>query len=715
MQHFINSRDRQKWAEVTEINGRIQVILRNEGEAAPYFAGYLDEMLTCSAGRPWRWHFHRLKDARIRPKPGGVQISGSLEALHFTMELSFDEHQLLNINATWENRTDRTLEDVAAGLQFPLHRREREKVTIPHMIYNNNPSADPDRVVPRLGAGPGKGFICEEHRLPIPCVNVEWNEDTGNRYFSLFSLPSYEESSEGVVRYGSLGAVREDNRTLAVAMSGVLMFNGEKDIYYIGKSATERYEDGYVNFPAGHALLKRYALDWGNVTEQGRGFREIIRKGSKLYKPEGVKPLALEEIIRLKTNALDDRWRSNGLGAAGYVKFTDSNAFGLVSKQPLHYMYGWTGQCLKLAWCDAKLGFVRGRKGRISRCREAVDFYLRESGTGIPGMRHSTYRLTDGQWDDFKRNKQPAVSSRALGETITDLADIWLLFRDNGREVPAHWAEELRESAEFFMRSVLPSGIYPAAWRLDGKPTDDMNTAAGLPCLIACAKAYRVTGKSRYLEHAETAMERYYELHAATFDRPFARSTIDARCEDKEAGMYFFLAAYELFLLTGKERYSEWAEIAADWLLTFVYMWNPAYDRGSALRDAGFNAVGWPGVSVQNHHLDVFFPSYELWRFGQLTGKPHYERWGRTIFDAMGQGICTKPGEWGFTVIGEQAEGFYQTNYHRRGYANTWNPSWVIALVLHNALRFQDSTRRTEGVKKNEGEGEGKRTVARKI
>ncbi|UUZ85142.1 hypothetical protein LJK88_17120 [Paenibacillus sp. P26] len=39
---------------------------------------------------------------------------------------------------------------------------------------------------------------------------------------------------------------------------------------------------------------------------------------------------------------------------------------------------------------------------------------------------------------------------------------------------------------------------------------------------------------------AEAAMQRYYELHAETFERPFARSTLDAKCEDKEAGMYFF-------------------------------------------------------------------------------------------------------------------------------------------------------------------------------
>jgi hypothetical protein len=689
--YAIVSRDKQKRAEIAGTGKGTQLVLRSDGEKSPHFAGLLDEMFICSFGRPWRSEFVRLEDVQITSESDLIRIHGEMEALTFSMELAFDEHHLLKINATWENRTDQTLRDVAAGLLFVLPKWSKEIITIPHMIYNNNPSADPSRVVPRLGIGPDKGFICEEHRLPIPCVNVEWTEAVEARFISLFSVPAYMESVDGVVHYGSLGAIQEEHRTTLAAMSGVLMFNGEKDMYYVGKNKTGPYHGGYVDVTPGFSLTKQYALDWGAVANPGQGFREIVRKGMELFAPVGAKPLALEEMIRLKKNALDDRWRTGEHGAAGYVKFSDSNEFGNVSKRPLHYMYGWTGQCLKLAWCDAKLGFTHGQEERISHCEQSVNFYLRESRTDVPGIRHSSYRLVDGQWDDFNWNKQAVVSSRALGEAIADLAEIILLFRDMGREVPTCWVEALRESTDFFLAGALPSGIYPAAWLLDGSSAEDRITAAGLPCLIAVIKSYRVTGEKRYLDAAETMMQRYYELHVKTFERPFARSTLDANCEDKEAGMYFFLAAYELFVLTKNERFCEWAEISGDWLLTYVYLWNPVFDQGSQFRNAGFTATGWPGVSVQNHHLDVFFPTFEFWHFGQLTGKTQYERLGRMVFDALGQGICTKPGEWNFTVVGEQGEGFFQTHWHHRGHSNKWNPSWVTALVLHNALRFQDA------------------------
>lgn len=691
--YTIVSRDKQKRAAITRTPKGIQLILQNKGEQSPHFSGYLNEMLSFSTGRPWRSDFVGLEGVQITAGPNLIRFRGSLKALTFTMELTFDEHHVLKMNATWKNLTHGILRDVAIGLHFALPKMSNEMVTIPHLIYNNNPSSDPSRVVPRLGLGKDKGLICEEHRLPIPCVNVAWNDAAEARFFSLFSLPAYKETADGVVHYGSLGAVQEEQRMILAAMSGVLMFNGEKDMYYVGKNKTAPYLGGYLDFISGFSLTKEYALDWGSVAHPGQGFREIVRKGIELYAPKGANPHSLEEMIQLKKNAMDDRWRTNEFGAAGYVKFTDSNDFGNASNRPLHYMYGWTGQCLKLAWCDAKLGFMHKEEERIARCEQAIDFYLRESRTEVSGIRHSSYRLADGQWDDFKWNKQAVVSSRALGESIADLAEVILLFREMGREVPNSWVKAVEESSDFFLTAAMPSGIYPAAWLSDGRSAEDRITAAGLPCLIAVVKTYRVTGKIKYLKAAEQMMQCYYEQHAMTFERPFARSTLDASCEDKEAGMYFFLAAYELFMLTNHERYCEWAEISADWLLTFVYMWNPVFDRGSQFRNMGFTATGWPGVSVQNHHLDVFFPTFEFWRFGQLTGKTQYEQLGRMVFNAMGQGICTKSGEWNFTIVGEQGEGFFQTYWHHRGHSNKWNPSWVTALVLHNGLRFQDAVK----------------------
>lgn len=685
----LTDQQQNKQVEVNETTEGIRLTLTHKSLDKPYFDGLLNDMLTFSQGRPWTNERPSLQNAVVKADEQVIDITGQVAALTFTLRLSFNEEGLLALDASWKNDTADTIQDAAIGFELELPEMTEENVTIPHMVYNNNPSADPNRKVPRLGVGPEKGFICEEHRLPIPCVNAEWADEGQQKYFSFFTIPSYVELADGSVHYGSIGAYRKDRLSIA-SMSGVLLFNGEKDICYVSKSAISPYEGGYLDMVPGFAWNKQFALDWGTVQQQGWGFRKVVEKGYDLFKPEGAKPMSVDDIVYYKKAAMDDRFKSDG-HYAGYVKFNDTNEFGKVKKnEPFHFLYGWTGQCLRLAWCDAKASFMQGEQERLENSTKAVNFYVDNSGLDMKGLRNSTYDLDNNKWGTFDKDRVPIVSSRAYGETMTDLADIILLYREHGQEVPETWVTALTEAIDFFATATLPSGIFPFGWELDGKPISDMICAAGIPCAIATIKAYRVTGNEQYLQLAEQWMNRYYELHAKTFDRPFAHSTLDAACEDKEAGMYYFIAVYELYMETKKDEYKEMSEVAADWLLTFVFFWAPAYDKGDNFDKTNFSAVGWPGVSVQNHHLDVFFPTFEMWNFGRLTKQPMYEHMTDATIHAMGQTISTKPGEWQFTVLGEQGEAQFQTNWQDRGNSNKWNPSWIIAWVLYQALRIKE-------------------------
>jgi len=218
--------------------------------------------------------------------------------------------------------------------------------------------------------------------------------------------------------------------------------------------------------------------------------------------------------------------------------------------------------------------------------------------------------------------------------------------------------------------------------------------------VVAMVKAYAYFGDKTYLGFAEKIFDVYCDLHIKTFDRPFARATMDARCEDKEAGLYFFVAAAELYKATNDPKYIGIADISAEWMLTFVYFWETGFLPGNICDRKGFKTTGWPGVSVQNHHLDVFFPTYELYEYGMTAGKPFYKEMAINVRNALTHGVCTYPGEWGFSVVGEQGEQYCQTNYPtfmhkdsdwdkiRRGGMHCWNPSWIIAQVLQSSLRF---------------------------
>nr|MBA2481873.1 hypothetical protein [Planctomycetota bacterium] len=202
-----------------------------------------------------------------------------------------------------------------------------------------------------------------------------------------------------------------------------------------------------------------------------------------------------------------------------------------------------------------------------------------------------------------------------------------------------------------------------------------------------------VLGDARLRAQALRLVRAYDRAFSRNFRSPFARSTLDAACEDKEAGIYCFLAAYRAYLATNDPTFAEQARIAGEWISTFVYFWNVGSRAGSICHQEGFSSTFWPGVSVQNMHLDVFFPAFELADLGRRLRDPMLVGIGEGVMAAWTHGICQRPGHWGFPTPGEQGEQFFQTNWglsidHWRGGANRWNPAWIIALVLQAALKF---------------------------
>lgn len=289
--------------------------------------------------------------------------------------------------------------------------------------------------------------------------------------------------------------------------------------------------------------------------------------------------------------------------------------------------------------------------------------------------------------------------ARAYGEAIMNLCEVVELFKHNGLVIPDFWLQKLREAVDFMTlpSSLNKEGVFPTTWLASGKADDAITSAAGVPCVIALVKASVILEDEGLLEAAKRILGRYWKICGDEFNTPFARATLDAQCEDKEAGMYFFLAAYEMYRITGDARYRQWTEVAADWIITFVYHWHTGFRKGSICERNDFITTGWSGVSVQNHHLDVFFPAYELHDFGCKTGNERYRNLGKLTFNAWSHGIARYPGDWEHKIPGEQGEQFFQTNFYQgpfdenawRGGYNPWNPGWIVAIVLKAALKFK--------------------------
>lgn len=674
------------------------LVLKSQGKEVLTFN--LNELLGFSNTLPWE--IQNISITEINKKDNKIKISGFDSSGRIKAEslISLEGNKIC-LYVAFQNISEFIIKNSVMQIGINLENIKDENITIPHNIYNDNPGADPSRTVPHIGDKVGSGIIVEEHRLPIPAVNVEWQEEDKVKYVTLFSIPEpgdYEDD-----KYWSLGAVRTDTGIRIQSLSGQTMFNGIKDMVYAGKNAPILFERGYKNLLPKQRYEKNYCIDFGCNINKGRGFRNIVKSGYEIYKPRNIPAHSIEKVVYMKSNCLDSRYYCDE-HSSGYLTFGAANSFGNKSRRPDYYLYGWTGQALKLAWCDIKLGLRNNEENRINKAINTVDFYVTNGESSIiDGMRYGYYlvnekRWTGSGWDDFQH-----FSSRIQGEAVCDLLDIMLLLRKEGINIPKTWEEAIKRACIFIMDKVhqTDKGLYPLLWDINGIPMQQDINSSGISCVIALAKAFKFFNDKKYLDYAEQKLKLYYNYQMATFQYPFSRATMDARCEDKEAGMFFFLASFEMFKITKQEMYKEWTSVSADWILTFVYFWETGFKKGSYYDEKGFKTTGWPGVSVQNHHLDVFFPCYEVYHFGKLSENYFYEYMGKLVFKAFSHGICTEKGEWGFDVIGEQTEQFYQTNFFMSTYPELlswviewrkgiriWNPSWIIAQVLGSGIHF---------------------------
>jgi len=660
----------------------------------------LGSLLRFSRTRPW--HFPESVFRRVRSAVTGEGLTVSAETEDFFCGLSFHfAGEILQGELQLDCRRD--LDGVFAALALPV--AGESIFTCPGVLYNDNPSSE--RLTAHFPPAGPASLMLEESRLPIPGVNAEKD----GVFLSLFSVP-------GPGREWTLGLHRdEDGRTLLLLGSGCVSFNGVPDHIYIAKNTAGDPGEPYPCLASGAHVTKRFALSWGSAAK-GHGFRDLSKSGFDLLSPAPVPARSRKEVIDLKMQALRERWAQDG-----YLCTMPDNLY----RRPPAFLYGWTGQSFRLALCDLRCALLAGETEGIVRMRRCVDFFLKNSGTALPGLRNNYFELDGLFWHAYGTPERPLFSSRAQGETWSDLARIILCCREHGIAEPEGALEALREGLRFFMDHRLTDGAVPLMWKSDGAPGSDAVTCAGSSVLPAFFLFWRLTGEAFWRRCAEEMLEIFYRTGAGDFSTPFSHATLDASCEDKEACVPFFTASALAYELTGSEKFRTYAEVAADWLLTWVYFHDAPLAPDSVCALNGFRTTGWPSVSVEHHHLDVLFPAWELYRFGKLTGSSRYTVMGKTVFAAQSRGISGGGGEWFFQNPGRQPEQFFQTRWHflrdgheswerfhpvlryqlqRRGYTaenlcrrhwrggcNPWDVSWIIAQVLDAALSFEEEAR----------------------
>ncbi|MBA2481154.1 MAG: hypothetical protein H0V44_10870, partial [Planctomycetes bacterium] len=444
------------------------------------------ELTVFSRGRPWSLVDGELQGpVRISSSSTRITIVASISGFRVSDTLSI-AHGRVRLRRRWR-RVDPASGAWALGTRISGGRGTHEKITLPHVLYNDNPAADPTMLVAHLPKRAGQALIVEEHRLPIPGINVEWRADDRKTYaLTLLSEPSTIALASAQPDHSwTIGGIHRGDHLDLVSLSGVVAFNGDKDLIYTNQRTTAPYPGGgYLPIAAGDILEKTLFIELHRCEAEGRGFRRLVHLGWQELKPATKPVLSLQRVIALKGTALESRWRERA-DIGGFAWIPDTREEGNVYGAHPGFLFGWTGQSLRLAWCSIHLGLRSGDRRWLDRAFAVMDsIATAPQVSGIAGLPYLYYHWSDETWHDAKRRHQPEgggwrasedlhevrISSRMLGETLADLAECILLLRARGLPVREYWMDALRRMTGFLTAPgrLTRAGIFPIFYLPDG-------------------------------------------------------------------------------------------------------------------------------------------------------------------------------------------------------------------------------------------------------
>ena len=152
------------------------------------------------------------------------------------------------------------------------------------------------------------------------------------------------------------------------------------------------------------------------------------------------------------------------------------------------------------------LAFEKGDTESFERAYDIVDFFVKNGQhKDYPGLFYGYYLIEKKEWRGVWKNPEAALASRIEGESVSDLIDVMTLLRKHNKEVPAEWEKAVKDACAFFMNDKFQTEdkIYPLGWELDGTIKDAVKNAAGMPCVLALAKASEYFDDKSYLDYAK--------------------------------------------------------------------------------------------------------------------------------------------------------------------------------------------------------------------
>jgi hypothetical protein len=248
--------------------------------------------------------------------------------------------------------------------------------------------------------------------------------------------------------------------------------------------------------------------------------------------------------------------------------------------------------------------------------------------------------------------------TRLHARTLADAA--LFMLRAGGR-----WTESALSNVAVAVRTQREDGALPAAHHVETGDAVAWEGTAGMAWIPALVAA----GEHEAARRAGAYYAGFDGWYGAPEDVDLAPTS-----EDGYAALMAFVAL------------EDWpnAKRAADWMLTFRYTYDVAFNEPTLLGHYGFRTRGADNASPANQHLHAFglICLRELVQLGRAVGDDYYVQSARENLACFRQFIAREDGDFD-AYKGMASERYYQTDcFQAKGMLLTLSHAWSIGVLL---------------------------------
>lgn len=304
-----------------------------------------------------------------------------------------------------------------------------------------------------------------------------------------------------------------------------------------------------------------------------------------------------------------------------------------------------------------------------------------------------------GEWLHY--GVKSAISGNYLRNMVEAAHDLCLCYSVLGKN---KWLEAALKLGRFLVRiqnddgswyrAYSPSGeaiMEPENWF--GNTLEEQKSATPIP-ISFLVYLYKLSNQRDFLFSAEKACE--WVLENSVAESCYRGGTLDnPNVIDKEAMAYVMKALLDCYEQTSRSDYLEGAIKAGKLALTWNFLWDVPFEKGTRLGEYDFKTRGWGGINLwwAGGVVDIYSLFFiDKWiQLGEITGETVFLDVVKLIMSGTQQLLSYPKEYYGMVSIGMQEEGFASSNQGvddgliKKG--STWGSlGWIYAAGTYGLL-----------------------------